>query len=203
MTINAHVKKRMTGKERYEQILDVSCRLFAEYGFDSVSTKQLAAELDCSEALIFRHFPSKEAIFEALFEEWKQAQKESFSIPIINNSVLASLGAQYDALIARSWERTTSAKYRPFLTQAMMGRPSYTEQIAEVIVNTEDIVTASIVPVIELGKQTGEITSSVDSTILGKTFWTLTVGSAYIFQLFPHSAASEPLPFEQIAFIFK
>lgn len=195
-------RTRMAGKARREQILDVACRLFAEFGYDFVSTKQLAAELNCSEPLIFNYFPSKEAIYEALFGEWKQYQQEAAIIPIINHSAIDSLGALYDAMVNDSWDRPTHTKFRPQLSRAIMGRPSYLQQCNEVIASASDIVTASILPVIRFGRSNHEITSSLDDETLGQVFWTLTVGSSYIYRTLSGGSIPNKLPFEKVRIIF-
>lgn len=54
----------MTTKQ--EAILNVALRLFANEGFDAVSTKQIALEAKVSEGLIFKHFKSKKALLDVL-----------------------------------------------------------------------------------------------------------------------------------------
>lgn len=65
-------RKRMTGEQRRESILDAALELFAEQGFAASSTRELAARAGITEPLIYRHFQNKEAILRALF------QRESF-----------------------------------------------------------------------------------------------------------------------------
>jgi len=47
---------------RKEKILKAALSLFAEKGYAEVSTKEISSEAGVSEALIFRHFGSKEAL---------------------------------------------------------------------------------------------------------------------------------------------
>ena len=85
--------KKVPSAVRREQILDAACELFAEFGYSGTTTKQLAEKVGCSEAIIFRIFPTKEAIFEALFEEWKQADIAPEYLEIIDHSAMKTLEA--------------------------------------------------------------------------------------------------------------
>lgn len=59
---------RLSADERRQAILDAAFPLFAERGFDAVTTKQIAKAARVSEALLYRHFPSKAALHGALLE---------------------------------------------------------------------------------------------------------------------------------------
>lgn len=52
-------KKRISAEARKAAILRAVTPLIAERGMDRVTTKELAAAADVSEALLYRHFPSK------------------------------------------------------------------------------------------------------------------------------------------------
>ena len=60
-------KQRIDSNQRQEQILNAVSGLFAERGL-SVTTKELAAAAGVSEALIYKHFKSKEEIFDKVKE---------------------------------------------------------------------------------------------------------------------------------------
>ncbi len=61
--------KRLASNARREQILEGATRLFAEKGFRGTKTREIAQELSISEALVYRHFPSKEALYRAIIEK--------------------------------------------------------------------------------------------------------------------------------------
>lgn len=65
--------KRMSAEERRAQILAAVVPLFAHKGFSGVRTKELAVAAGISEALIYRHFPSKEALYSAILEQVHRA----------------------------------------------------------------------------------------------------------------------------------
>src|SRR4249919_1341016 len=50
------------GKRR--ALLSAATELFAEEGYDSAATKEIARRAGCSESLIFRYFGDKQGIFE-------------------------------------------------------------------------------------------------------------------------------------------
>jgi len=64
----ASPQTRFTSADRREQILEVATGLFAQQGFQGTTTKVIAEESGVTEALIFRHFPSKEELYWAVIE---------------------------------------------------------------------------------------------------------------------------------------
>lgn len=61
-------RTRVPQAARYEMIIDAAMRLFAKHGFDGVTVRELAAAVGVSDSLLFRHFPTKEAIYNAVIE---------------------------------------------------------------------------------------------------------------------------------------
>ena len=53
----------MTGKERREQLLDVSRALFAEKGFEATSIEEIAHRASVSKPVVYEHFGCKEGIY--------------------------------------------------------------------------------------------------------------------------------------------
>ncbi|WP_439659273.1 TetR/AcrR family transcriptional regulator [Lentzea sp. HUAS TT2] len=52
-----------------EKILDAAAALFARHGFEQTSLKSLADAVGLSKAGLLHHFPSKDALFEAAWEQ--------------------------------------------------------------------------------------------------------------------------------------
>jgi len=59
---------RYSSADRREQILEVATGLFAQQGFQGTTTKVIAEKSGVTEALIFRHFASKEELYWAVIE---------------------------------------------------------------------------------------------------------------------------------------
>ena len=58
----------MTGKNRRLQILRVAMRLFSQRGFRGTTTKEIALAAGVSEAMVFRHFATKEELYSAILD---------------------------------------------------------------------------------------------------------------------------------------
>jgi len=59
---------RMAGEERRLQILAVAVRLFSQRGFRGTTTKEIAQAAGVSEAMVFRHFATKEELYAAILD---------------------------------------------------------------------------------------------------------------------------------------
>jgi len=58
--------KKLSGEERRAAIIKAVRQVFAEKGFDATTTRELATAAGVSEALLFKHFPNKEALYSAM-----------------------------------------------------------------------------------------------------------------------------------------
>src|SRR5580692_11965607 len=54
---------RLDGDDRRKAIVSAAVPLFARDGFAGTTTRELAAAAGVSEALLFRHFPSKQSLY--------------------------------------------------------------------------------------------------------------------------------------------
>lgn len=60
--------KRMAAGDRRTQLIQVALELFSKHGFSGTTTREIAAAAGVSEAIIFRHFASKQELYAALLE---------------------------------------------------------------------------------------------------------------------------------------
>jgi AcrR family transcriptional regulator len=56
-------RRRMTGKERREQLVDVGRTLFAARGFEATSVEEIAAKAGVSKPVVYEHFGGKEGLY--------------------------------------------------------------------------------------------------------------------------------------------
>ena len=59
---------RLPSRERRDAIVTAVRDMFAEKGFDGTTTRELAQAAGVSEALLYKHFPSKESLYGAMLD---------------------------------------------------------------------------------------------------------------------------------------
>jgi TetR/AcrR family transcriptional regulator len=62
--------QRLPASDRRRQLLDTALDFFSRKGFDGATTKEIAAAAGVTEAIIFRHFPSKQALYKAVLDDY-------------------------------------------------------------------------------------------------------------------------------------
>jgi AcrR family transcriptional regulator len=65
---------KLSREERRAAIVEAVRRVFAEKGFHGTTTRELARAAGVSEALLFKHFPNKEALYAAMQRSCCQAR---------------------------------------------------------------------------------------------------------------------------------
>jgi AcrR family transcriptional regulator len=68
----------MSGEERRTLILAAARRVFSRNGYDGAKTLQIAREAGVSEALVYRHYPSKLALYRAVLRQIFREQDENW-----------------------------------------------------------------------------------------------------------------------------
>ncbi|HJT19353.1 MAG TPA: TetR/AcrR family transcriptional regulator [Nitrospira sp.] len=62
-------QKRPSSQERQAGLIAAAASLFAAKGFNGTTTKEIAKAAGVSEALVFKHFPTKQALYAAILAE--------------------------------------------------------------------------------------------------------------------------------------
>ncbi|MET4517536.1 AcrR family transcriptional regulator [Bradyrhizobium sp. I1.7.5] len=65
---SAPKRRNMRAADRERAIVDEAIRFFAEHGFEG-QTRELAKRMGITHSAIYRHFPSKEALIERVYQE--------------------------------------------------------------------------------------------------------------------------------------
>ena len=75
---------RLSGPNRRKTILEAASRLFSESGFHGVSIDEISREVNVSPAILYRHFDSKQDIYDAVVNELS-SKRESYVDTVINH----------------------------------------------------------------------------------------------------------------------
>ncbi|HZO60889.1 MAG TPA: TetR/AcrR family transcriptional regulator [Solirubrobacterales bacterium] len=94
-------RRRISGDERRESILQLTSRAFAERGYDGVRTAELAESAGVSEALIYQHFRTKAELYRAAVDRSADifGQRMSSAVPP-NADVEAGLRSGIDTFLS-------------------------------------------------------------------------------------------------------
>lgn len=198
--------KKIPSCIRREQILDAACELFAEFGYSGATTRQLAEKVGCSETIIFRIFPSKEAIYETLFNEWREADIGPEILPIVDGSARKTLekfvvsilkmeNLSAGQLVRTGWRRQDLGK----AVASRRGEEKWRKAYQDVLRQSNDVVRVTLAPVIRFGQQTGEIKDG-DPELLAELLWGMVFGLASIKKSYPDRYMDPP--FSEIAALF-
>ncbi len=76
--------KRLHSPERREQILRSAICLFSKQGFRGTKTRDIAQKAGISEALLFKHFPDKQSLYEAILT-LKMEEKVPLILSLLDN----------------------------------------------------------------------------------------------------------------------
>src|SRR5436305_15138384 len=63
-----HQQIRMSGEDRRRQLIEVAIDLFSKRGFAGTTTREIALAAGVTEAIIFRHFATKQDLYAAILE---------------------------------------------------------------------------------------------------------------------------------------
>ena len=133
-----------------DRIIFESLKLFSKDGFDATSTRAIAHSIDCSDAVIYKHFKSKQEILDAIIEicsdrlaeKSQQIKLEEMCWKDVENICLG----MYEFQTTDEWivpfrkllliEQFKNAKLEAIYRDVFINRPlSYMESMFEVLIN--------------------------------------------------------------------
>ncbi|HXT61488.1 MAG TPA: helix-turn-helix domain-containing protein [Pyrinomonadaceae bacterium] len=77
----------MTGENRRLQILRVAMRLFSQRGFRGTTTKEIALAAGVSEAMVFRHFATKNELYSAILDHKACLHDEMDPVTVVADAI--------------------------------------------------------------------------------------------------------------------
>ena len=92
----------MSGSDRRKQLLEAALEVFSRQGFEGTTTKEVAAAAGVTEAIIFRHFPNKQALYTAVLDHHAESPEMQAGLAEIKRWMELNDDEQVLRSIARS-----------------------------------------------------------------------------------------------------
>lgn len=144
--------------ERQKELIDAAGRILTELGIGGLTTKKLALEMGFSEAAIYRHFSSKEAIILAMLEYLR----ENMSARLFSLDSNLGLEDRFKTLFSSQFSFFTQ---HPHFVVAVFsdGLWEESEQINKAILALMQTKTGFLIPLIKEGQAQGVFRSDLSA----------------------------------------
>jgi AcrR family transcriptional regulator len=160
-------RKKLSGSERKQDILEKSTRIFSLYGYDGVSMRQVAEECRVNEALLYKHFKGKADLFREVIEGL--GPLIDYSLRKIAQGEPDSLKSLMGVIKALVFEPEENLHIFTLIIHGMAAAERQ-ENMREIVRKGFTKLNDLIVELIETGKKDGSIFEGVDSV---KCAWCL------------------------------
>jgi len=154
-------------EETRKRIIAVAMDLFNKQGFDQTTVEQIAEEADINKGTIYNHFPAKEAIICAyvqriIKEQRPETLSQAMQLPDTRSRLVSVLYKAVDWFHVKS-NRDIFEKYYTFRAQKVF---QVFRDFRDGDLSESSGFRDVLAPIIETGKEAGEIRRDMDSMIL-------------------------------------
>jgi AcrR family transcriptional regulator len=163
-------KKKIETLDTREQLLKTASRLFAEKGFEAVTTRELAREADVNIAMIAYYFGSKDGLFKAMIEErFPKTVSKLRAIQKIEGTAWDKISAVIDLYVERI---VGEGSFHKIIMRelSLEQRPEHREMILSGIEQNWKVIKTYI----EEGQESGLFKTDIDAELtLASVFGTI------------------------------
>lgn len=135
-------KRRMTGRERREQLLDIGRGLFAERGFDGTSVEEIAAQAGVSKPVVYEHFGGKEGVYAVVVDREMQTLLEMVAGALHADHPRDKLEGAALALLRYVEEHSDGFRIVARDSHAASGTGSFASLISDIASQVEHVLAA-------------------------------------------------------------
>jgi AcrR family transcriptional regulator len=130
----------MTGRERREQLIQISRALFAEKGFDGTSIEEIAATAQVSKPVVYEHFGGKEGVYAVVVDREMQKLLRMITEALSASHSLIKLEQAAIALLQYIEESSEGFRILVRDSHAASGTGSFASLISEIASQVEDVL---------------------------------------------------------------
>ncbi|WP_371782924.1 TetR family transcriptional regulator [Streptosporangium subroseum] len=133
-------RRRMSGKERREQLIQISRTLFAEKGFDGTSVEEIAATANVSKPVVYEHFGGKEGVYAVVVDREMQKLLGMVTEALSASHSLIKLERAALALLAYVEENSEGFRILVRDSHAASGTGTFASLINDIASQVEDVM---------------------------------------------------------------
>lgn len=180
MKLNRYERKK---EETRQKIIDVAMNLFNKQGVDSTTLEQIAEEADIARKTLYNHFREKEAIIclyvqRIIKEQGPEALGQVLQLPDTRSRLTAALRKSLDWMHI-DLNKDIYEKYFIYRMQKVV------QTIRDGDLSLSSGFRDILVPIIDLGKETGEIRRDVNTMALAAHLESMHSNSAVVWLTHP------------------
>ncbi|MFF0306832.1 TetR family transcriptional regulator [Streptosporangium sp. NPDC004379] len=133
-------RRRMSGKERREQLIQISRSLFAEKGFDGTSVEEIAATANVSKPVVYEHFGGKEGVYAVVVDREMDKLLGMVTEALSASHALIKLERAALALLAYVEENSEGFRILIRDSHAASGTGTFASLINDIASQVEDVM---------------------------------------------------------------
>ncbi|WP_370021340.1 TetR family transcriptional regulator [Planotetraspora sp. GP83] len=140
MSESSRSRRRMTGAERREQLIQIGRALFAEKGFDGTSVEEIAASAKVSKPVVYEHFGGKEGIYAVVIDREMQRLLSLVTQALSATHALVKLERAALALLQYIEESSEGFRILVRDSHAASGTGTFASLISDIASQVEDVL---------------------------------------------------------------
>ncbi|GAA4561320.1 TetR/AcrR family transcriptional regulator [Planotetraspora kaengkrachanensis] len=133
-------RKRMTGAERREQLIQIGRTLFAEKGFDGTSVEEIAASAQVSKPVVYEHFGGKEGIYAVVIDREMQRLLSLVTQALVASHARVKLERAALALLQYIEESSEGFQILVRDSHAASGTGTFASLISDIAAQVENVL---------------------------------------------------------------
>ncbi|WP_420820015.1 TetR family transcriptional regulator [Sinosporangium album] len=133
-------RKRMSAKERREQLIQVSRSLFAEKGFDGTSIEEIAASALVSKPVVYEHFGGKEGVYAVVVDREMQRLLGLITEALSASQALVKLERAALALLRYIEENSEGFRILVRDSHTASGTGTFASLLSDIASQVEDVL---------------------------------------------------------------
>ena len=137
---SAKSRRRMTGAQRREQLIEIGRALFAEKGFDGTSVEEIAAHAKVSKPVVYEHFGGKEGIYAVVIDREMRRLLSLITQALSAAHPLAKLERAALALLQYIEESSEGFRILVRDSHAASGTGTFASLISDIASQVEDVL---------------------------------------------------------------